>query len=126
MRGFLAKHLGVFAPDDIRILTAAFDKAWEAVQASGVVYPQAKAEAARAILAKHIIAAAMHGERDHADYVMALYWLWLNQIYGPRPIRCAKPLEPKSPSGIRHGARFCRGRQTPDGASGVTPFLELS
>src|SRR5437899_8776671 len=28
------------------------------------------------------------------DYVMALYWLWLNQIYGPRPIRCAKPLEP--------------------------------
>jgi hypothetical protein len=23
------------------------------------------------------------------DYVMALYWLWLNQIYGPRPIRCA-------------------------------------
>src|SRR6184192_3592748 len=30
------------------------------------VYPEAKAEAVRAILAKHIIAAAMHGERDHA------------------------------------------------------------
>jgi hypothetical protein len=31
------------------------------------------------------------------DYAMALYWPWLNQIYGPRPIRCAKPLGPKSP-----------------------------
>ena len=27
MRGFLAEHLGVFDPDDIRILIAAFDKA---------------------------------------------------------------------------------------------------
>jgi len=31
MRGFLAEHLGVFDPDEIRILAAAFDKAWEAV-----------------------------------------------------------------------------------------------
>jgi hypothetical protein len=38
MRGFLAEHLGVFDPDDIRILVAAFDKAWEAVQASGAVF----------------------------------------------------------------------------------------
>jgi hypothetical protein len=68
MRNFLAEHSGsgAFDPNEVDTLVAAFDKAWEAVQASGVVYPEAKAEAARAILAKHIIAAAMHGERDHA------------------------------------------------------------
>jgi hypothetical protein len=48
MHGFLAEHLGVFDPDDIRILTAAFDKAWEAVQASGAVFDKAKADSARA------------------------------------------------------------------------------
>jgi len=63
MRGFLAEHLGVFDPDEIRILVAAFDKAWEAAQASGV-FDKAKADSARAILAKHIIAAAMDGEYD--------------------------------------------------------------
>src|SRR5260370_23881091 len=65
MRGFLAKHLGVFDPDDIRILVGAFDKAWEAVQASGEVFDsKARVDTARAILAKHIIAAAKDGERD--------------------------------------------------------------
>jgi hypothetical protein len=39
-------------------------EAWETVQASGVRYPEAKAEQVRAILAKHIIAAATDGERD--------------------------------------------------------------
>ena len=66
MRNFLAEHSGAFDPNEVHTLVAAFDKAWEAVQASGVIYTEAKAEAARAILAKHIIAAAMHGERDHA------------------------------------------------------------
>jgi len=65
MRGFLAEHLGVFDPDDIRILVGAFDKAWEAVQASGEVFDsKARVDTARAILAKHIIAAAKDGERD--------------------------------------------------------------
>jgi hypothetical protein len=36
-----------------------------AVQASGVIYAQDKVELVRAILAKHIIAAAKDGERDH-------------------------------------------------------------
>jgi hypothetical protein len=70
MHGFLKdlkeQEHPAFDPDAVRTLVAAFDKAWEAVQASGVIYPEAQAEAARAILAKHIIAAAMHGERDHA------------------------------------------------------------
>src|SRR6266851_6654248 len=64
MRRFLAEHLGVFDPNDTRILVSAFDKAWEAVQASGVIFDKAKADSARAILAKHIIAVAKDGERD--------------------------------------------------------------
>jgi hypothetical protein len=35
MHGFLAEHSGAFDPAEIRILVAAFDKAWEAVQESG-------------------------------------------------------------------------------------------
>jgi len=66
----LAKYLRefdqVFDAEDMQILGAAFDKAWEAVQASGVIYPNDKVELARAILAKHIIAAAKDGERDHS------------------------------------------------------------
>jgi hypothetical protein len=64
MRGFLKEHPGVFNPDEVHILFAAFDKAWETVQASSMRYPEAKAEQVRAILAKHIIAAAKAGERD--------------------------------------------------------------
>jgi hypothetical protein len=43
----------VFDAEDMQILSAAFDKAWEAVQASGVIYQQDKIELVRAILAKH-------------------------------------------------------------------------
>ena len=37
-----------------------------AVQASGVRYPEDKVDLVRAILAKHIIAAAKAGEREHS------------------------------------------------------------
>jgi hypothetical protein len=54
-----------FQPEDVRILTAAFDKAWEAVQASGAKFEtEHNAVAARTIIAKHIIEAAKQGERD--------------------------------------------------------------
>jgi hypothetical protein len=47
------------------VLVGAFDKAWEAVQASGEVFDsKARVDTARAILAKHIIAAAKDGGRD--------------------------------------------------------------
>ena len=63
--GYLNEHPGVFDPDDIRILVAAFEKAWASVEASGAaVNTESKAASARAILAKHIIAAATQGERD--------------------------------------------------------------
>jgi hypothetical protein len=65
MHGYLKNHSGVFDPDEVRILVAAFDQAWEAVQASGAIFDtNVKAESARAILAKHIIEAAQQGERD--------------------------------------------------------------
>jgi hypothetical protein len=72
MRGFLKEHSGVFGPDEVHILVAAFDKAWETVQASRVRYPEAKAEQVRAILAKHIIAAAMNGDRLRDGALLAL------------------------------------------------------
>jgi hypothetical protein len=54
----LAKYLRefdqVFDAEDMQILGGAFDKAWEAVQASGVIYSNDKVELVRAILAKHI------------------------------------------------------------------------
>jgi hypothetical protein len=69
MRRLLAEHLGkfdqIFDAEDMQILGAAFDKAWETVQASGVTNSEAKAELVRAVLAKHIIAAAKGGERDY-------------------------------------------------------------
>jgi hypothetical protein len=65
MRGYLKEHPGAFDPHEIRILVAAFDKAWESVQASGaMVDTDTRVESARAILAKYIIEAAKQGERD--------------------------------------------------------------
>src|SRR5262249_13829659 len=65
INGYLNEHPGVFDPDDVRILVAAFEKAWASVEASGAaVNTESKAASARAILAKHIIAAATQGERD--------------------------------------------------------------
>jgi len=51
----LKEHSGEFGSDEVHILVAAFDKAWETVQASGVRYPEAKAEQVRAILAKPLL-----------------------------------------------------------------------
>jgi len=65
MYGYLKEHSGAFNPHEVRTLVAAFDKAWEAVVASETIFATgAQAESARAILAKHIIEAATHGERD--------------------------------------------------------------
>jgi hypothetical protein len=65
MYGYLKEHVGAFGPHEIRTLVAALDKAWESVQAGGVNFDTgADAESARAILAKHIIEAALQGERD--------------------------------------------------------------
>jgi hypothetical protein len=65
MYGYLKEHSRAFNPHEVRTLVAAFDKAWESAQASGGPFDtDATAESARAILAKHIIEAALQGERD--------------------------------------------------------------
>jgi hypothetical protein len=56
---------GVFSPDDVRILVAAFDGAWRSLVASGMILESDReSEAARDTLAKHIIEQARYGERD--------------------------------------------------------------
>jgi hypothetical protein len=55
----------VFDPDAIRILTAAFDDAWQRLQNSGVSFDSDhQSKQARNILAKYIIEQARQGERD--------------------------------------------------------------
>ena len=55
----------VFAPDVVRILTAAFDDAWKSIQDSGMTFPSDRhADATRELLALRIIETARLGERD--------------------------------------------------------------
>ena len=53
----------VFTPEEVRILVAAFDAAWESIQ-SGAQLLNHQIEDARNLVAKTIIAAAAQGERD--------------------------------------------------------------
>jgi hypothetical protein len=56
---------GVFDPDDVRILVAAFDDAWRSLLASGITFgSDRESEAVRDALAKHIVEQARYGERD--------------------------------------------------------------
>ena len=55
----------VFAPDVVRILTAAFDDAWKSIQEGGTTFPSDRhADAIRELLALRIIETARLGERD--------------------------------------------------------------
>ena len=66
MHGFIKRFAnGVFYPEEVAILTAAFDDAWAKLQASRVPFAEEVcASAAREILAKQIIMAAQRGERN--------------------------------------------------------------
>jgi hypothetical protein len=66
MRGAIDKYAGgVFRPDEVRTLVAAFDSAWRSLLASGITFESDREEeAARDALAKHIIEQARHGELD--------------------------------------------------------------
>ena len=56
---------GVFFPEEVQILVAAFDDAWAKLQSSGAPFAEEPyAAAAREILAKRIIMAAQRGERN--------------------------------------------------------------
>jgi hypothetical protein len=66
MLHLINKHVegGVFQPEEVRILVAAFDAAWESVQSSGAQLSDDQIEEARNLIAKIIIEAASQGERD--------------------------------------------------------------
>jgi hypothetical protein len=56
---------GVFSPNDVRILVAAFDDAWQSLLARGITFASDhESNAVRDALAKHIIEQARYGERD--------------------------------------------------------------
>jgi hypothetical protein len=66
MHGFIKRFAnGVFYPEEVDILTAAFDDAWAKLQVSRAPFSdEAYASAAREILAKQIIMSAKRGERN--------------------------------------------------------------
>ena len=67
MLQLLEKHTpgGAFDPDEVRILTGAFDQAWKTVESSGAAFSMnGHAEATRELLALRIIDMARLGERN--------------------------------------------------------------
>ena len=66
VRKFLHDHIdpGVFAPDAVRTLIAAFDGAWQSITTSGARLSAQQRELTRELLAKYIIAQARQGELD--------------------------------------------------------------
>jgi len=62
MRGFIKRFAdGVFYPEEVAILTAAFEDAWAKLQVRRAPFSDS---AEREILAKQIIMAAQRGERN--------------------------------------------------------------
>jgi hypothetical protein len=67
MLHFIRQHgeAGAFTPEEITILAAAFDEAWEQVLKSGArLDSERRKEEARNALGKYIIQEALQGERD--------------------------------------------------------------
>jgi len=66
VRNFLHDHLdpGVFAPDAVSTLIAAFDGAWQSIIASGARLSDQQSELTRELLAKYIIELTRQGELD--------------------------------------------------------------
>jgi hypothetical protein len=57
-----------FDPDEVRILTGAFDKAWKTIESSGASFAtNGHAAATRELLALRIIDMARLGERDEGQ-----------------------------------------------------------
>jgi hypothetical protein len=66
VRKFLHDHVdpGVFAPDAVITLLAAFDGAWQSILASGARLSAQQSELTRELPAKYIIEQARQGELD--------------------------------------------------------------
>jgi hypothetical protein len=63
VRNFLGND-HVFDPGTVSILMAAFDSAWQSINASGAQFSEEQSELVRATLAKYIIDQARQGEFD--------------------------------------------------------------
>jgi hypothetical protein len=65
MDEYIKTSLGHFDSEEVRILSAALDKAWRSVVASGAAFEtDTEAKSARLMLANYIIEAASLGELD--------------------------------------------------------------
>jgi hypothetical protein len=61
----LLTSAGFFDPEATKILTGAFDTAWQTLKTSGsVLAADYRAASTRELLAKRIVETARHGERD--------------------------------------------------------------
>jgi len=89
MHGFIRKFADrVFYPEEVEILTAAFDDVWARLQASGPPFAAEDGARARKVLAKHIIMAATRGERNRRRLTEdALLHLPLNKLSKMPPAR---------------------------------------
>src|SRR6266566_6063096 len=82
MHGFIKEHTaGVFGPEQIRILTQAFDDAWARVKSSKAPYAaDGYAPVGRTIIAKHIIDAAKAGELNLPCLAVTPFFFFHQQI----------------------------------------------
>src|SRR6516164_1093557 len=82
VRKFLHDHIepGVFAPDAVRTLIAAFDGAWQSIIASGARLSGQQKELTRELLAKYIINRLGRASLTSAVCATALCFTWLSQI----------------------------------------------
>jgi hypothetical protein len=62
-----SEHPESFDPETLRILCAALDDAWQHLEAG--THLNGSADAARAVLARHIVAMARQGQRDRGRLI---------------------------------------------------------
>jgi hypothetical protein len=87
---FTRLHLGEepFSPEELELLSTAFERAWDTVVKSGAKFSGQEIEMTRDLLAKRIIEIARQGERDVA-------WLVNDALeHLTRPMSNPKPLIP--------------------------------
>jgi hypothetical protein len=76
---------GVFSPEDVRVLGAAFDAVWALLKASGApVADPIYQETAREVIAKFIIQAVKNGEREERALIEGAL-LQLSNLRKQRP-----------------------------------------
>src|SRR5262249_34673305 len=112
VRNFLHDHVdpGVFDPDAVRILIAAFDSAWQSIKTSEANLSNEQIELMRATLAKYIIEQARHGELDQGCLRDgALVHLAQSNLRYRRPLGSNSKSD-QEPVTVRTPSRLCQSR----------------